>query len=132
MKNVNIKKIIIVLVLVLLLSISLYLYFNKKSDSNSTESIYKDITVEDILFTNSNIIHEDGLYTYTVNIKNTGKNSKYINMIKFYFYDKDNKEIATLIGYVDKKLDNNQTDLITASCDSNIKDFDHLEIKILK
>ena len=135
MKELLTKKNIIIAsaVLVLVVGIILIIVLNKNKDVEAKpQSIYKEIIVDGLSFHDAAIVEENGLYTYAVKVKNNNKSDYKLQYFIFKFYDKNNKEIASLVGYVGDVVKKGDETTVTSNVDIDIRDAKKVEISIIK
>lgn len=90
----------------------------------------KIVIIDGIEISNINMTYEDNITIFTSIVTNTLKESKYIGIIDIIFKDKDNNEIITLKGLVDKTLLSNNSATITASVNVDLSNYKTIEYKI--
>ena len=99
---------LLILVLILVNNIS-YSVNDNKNDSTNTQSIKNEQVVEGLKISDNLIIQDKKLYTYTTNVTNTTTETKKVDQLLFTFYDKENKKIVTLYGYIGREIEQNET-----------------------
>lgn len=122
---------LLILVLILVNNIS-YSVNDNKNDSTNTQSIKNEQVVEGLKISDNLIIQDKKLYTYTTNVTNTTTETKKVEQLLFTFYDKDNKKIVTLYGYIGREIEPNETVSVSASVDKDITKSEKLEIELMK
>ena len=122
---------LLILVLILVNNIS-YSVNDNKNDSTNTQSIKNEQVVEGLKISDNLIIQDKKLYTYTTNVTNTTTETKKVDQLLFTFYDKENKKIVTLYGYIGREIEPNETVSVSASVDKDITKSEKLEIELMK
>ena len=122
---------LLILVLILVNNIS-YSVNDNKNDSTNTQSIKNEQVVEGLKISDNLIIQDKKLYTYTTNVTNTTTETKKVEQLLFTFYDKENKKIVTLYGYIGREIEPNETVSVSASVDKDITKSEKLEIELMK
>lgn len=120
------KKIIILSIIIVILVIIIALIVKNKNKTvdvpmkndygnknvNTNIGVIEDKKLEDVTFTNTSMIEEDGVTTLTTTVTNTSKESKYIDSFKIYVKDSNDKVIVELLGYVGATLSPNEQRII--------------------
>lgn len=122
---------LLIIVLILVNNIS-YSVNDNKNDSTNTQSIKNEQVVEGLKISDNLIIQDKKLYTYTTNVTNTTTETKKVEQLLFTFYDKENKKIVTLYGYIGREIEPNETVSVSASVDKDITKSEKLEIELMK
>ena len=122
---------LLILVLIIVNNIS-YSVNDNKNDSTNTQSIKNEQVVEGLKISDNLIIQDKKLYTYTTNVTNTTTETKKVEQLLFTFYDKDNKKIVTLYGYIGREIEPNETVFVSASVDKDNTESEKLEIELMK
>lgn len=116
---------VLIAVIVLLNNVS----YSEKENPN-LQSINKEQIVEGLKISEGLIIKDKGLSNYTANVTNTTSESKKVEYVTFTFYDKDNKNIVTLYGYVGRELAAEESVQVSASVDKDITAAEKVEISV--
>jgi len=79
------------------------------------------------------ITEKDGFYTYTVILKNPSKRTLNVDGLVFTFYDKDNKRMTMLYGYVEGgHLKSNESVVVMSSTDTDLTNANRVKIDLKK
>ena len=97
-----------------------------------SNNISKTQVVGKLKVSDGNIINDDGLYTYSVNVKNPTKKTISAKSLKFTFYDKDNKKLTILLGYINSEIEPDHSMTVMASTDVNLKKANRVKIELKK
>ncbi len=97
-----------------------------------TNNINKTQVVGKLRISDGVIIKDEGLYTYSVNVKNPTKKTIKAKSLLFTFYDKDNKKVTTLLGYVNSEIEPDHSMTVMASTDVNLKKANRVKIELKK
>ena len=122
---------IIITISIILLAVILFLVRDKMSgDMNSNEQnettavtekgVIKDEEFQGLKFTNATLINKDGIYTLSVDVKNTSKEASKVTSVNIPIKDKNGHEIITLLGYIGKVLKPGETTTIVASTSADL------------
>lgn len=87
----------------------------KKEEKNDENKIAITQTVNEIEFSNANISYENDMSTFRVIVTNKSNSGKTIGIVSIIVKDKDNNELVTLKGLIEKELKPNTSTSITAS-----------------
>lgn len=88
----------------------------KEKEENSNENkIAIAQTVNEVEFSGANISYENDMSTFRVIITNKSNSGKTPGVVSIIVKDKDNNELVTLKGLVEKELKPNTSTSITAS-----------------
>lgn len=94
---------------------------NKKNDINDKPtSIIDGTKIDDLEISKLGITYEDKLSIINFNIKNISSETLYVNIIEINLYDENDKLILTTYGYIDKKLEKQETYNVVTSVTSSI------------
>ena len=137
------KVLIIILLIILITVLLILLKFDKSRDVvisnddneniiNTNKGIISDVDYKGLHFNNISLVGNDGMFVFNADVKNNTNHDIEIEKFNIEFYDKDNKEIITILGYIgDKILPNSKTTVnATTSVDlsqavtKKIVDFD--------
>lgn len=125
------KKILIIsislLFLFIIIGILIY-HFNKPNIFNGVklyDKKFESLKIDDI-----EIKEEDSEYKFKANIKSYKDN--YIKYIKIIIKDKNDKEIVSLIGYVNKNMKKDETATIRSNTNIDITKIDKIEYEIVR
>ena len=130
------KRIVRFLSLLLLISVISGCGCKKKNNKiNNNNSQEKNIsletkTIDDIEISNVNITYNGTDSTFTAIVTNKSFESKKIKIIDIILKDKDNNEIVTLKGLVDKIIEPNNSASINAGTGIDITNTKLIEYKI--
>ena len=127
-KNIIIAcSLIAVIVLIIVLAVAC-----SKEKQIGPQPVYEEIIVDGLKFDDAIILEENGLYTYNLKIKNTNKKDFKLKYFIFKLYDKDNKEITSLIGYIGDVIKSGKETTVTSNVDIDIRNAKKFEIIINK
>ena len=130
------KRIVRFLSLLLLISVISGCGCKKKNNKiNNNNSQEKNIsletkTIDDIEISNVNITYDGNNSTFTAIITNNSNEPKKIGIIDIILKDKDNNEIVTLKGLVDKIIEPNNSASINAGTGIDLTNTKSIEYKI--
>lgn len=102
-----------------------------KSLSNPNSGYLKNQLVEGLSFENAEIIYEEGISTFTVEVYNENDTKVDLKTISINLKNADG-DITTLVGYIGESLETQEGKLITASIDDDLTDSNNLEYIINK
>lgn len=100
------------------------------SDPNS--SYLSDQEVDGLSFKNANLVYEDGISKYTVEVENTLDTEYSLKTINVVLRNSTGDEIETLIGYIGEKLSKGERKLLDISIDKELTDIVSIEYTINK
>ncbi len=100
------------------------------SDPNS--SYLSDQTVDDLEFKNANLVYENGVSKYKVEVTNSLTINYSLKTINIIFKDSDGNEIETLTGYLGDTLTPKDVKLLDVSIDKELTDIVSIEYMINK
>lgn len=89
-------------------------------------------TVEGLTFEKANLVYENGVSTYTVEVVNDLEEEYNLKNIDIIFKDGEGHEIVSLLGYIGDTIKAGETRLIDASIDQEITNITSIEYKINK
>lgn len=119
---------IIILILVIVINIT----YSANEEGTNVNNITQEQVVEGIKISEGLIIQDKGIYNYTAKVTNTTSTTSYIEYITLSFYDKDNKKLTTLYGYVGREVAPNEEVPVSASVDKNITSATRVDIEVKK
>ena len=93
----------------------------KAAFASPSESYLADQTVSNLEFKNATLNYANNVSTYEVDVTNTTSSKYTLKTITIKFLDSDSNEIETLTGYVGDFIDANDSKVLTASVDKEIK-----------
>lgn len=100
------------------------------SDPNS--SYLSDQTVENLEFKNANLVYENGVSKYTVEVTNSLTTNYSLKTIDIIFKDSSGNEIENLVGYIGNTLTPGEMKLLDASVDKELTDIVTIEYVVNK
>ena len=128
------KKIVMVIGLIPIVLLVLILVVNITNSANdggtNVNNINSEQVVEGIKISEGLIIQDKGIYNYTAKVTNTTEATKKVDYVSLTFYDKDNKKLITLYGYVGRDVKTNEEVPISASVDKDITGATRVEIEV--
>lgn len=101
------------------------------SIANPNSSYLRNQTVNGLSFENAELIYENGITTFTVEVYNESGDIYSLNNISINLKDEGNT-VTTLVGYIGESLDKDESKLITASIDQDLSSSVNLEYVINK
>lgn len=104
----------------------------KGSFATADENYLKSQTVENLEFGEAVLDYENGLSTYTVEVKNTLDDDYTLKTINIIFKDSEGKEIENLLGYIGDTLKGKEVKILEASVDKEITNISSIEYVINK
>lgn len=119
----------VVIVLALLLVVILLLTTGKKEVSVkegekvtaiTEKGIIKDEEYKNLKFSNATLIKENGIYTLSIDVQNTSKETINVDAVNIPIKDKNGNEIIALLGYIGKELKPDEVTTITASTSADL------------
>ena len=99
------------------------------ADPNS--GYLRNQSVDNLSFENANLVYENGITTFTVNVYNESGSLYTLKNISINITDSSNS-VTTLIGYIGEELEKDEGKLITASIDKDLSDYTSLEYVVNK
>lgn len=96
---------------------------NKKENND----IIENQIVNEIQFSNANIEYKNNMSTFTAVVTNKSTIDKNVGIVNIVFKNKDNDEIITLKGLIEKNLNPNQSTTITASVGIDLSEATYIE-----
>lgn len=100
------------------------------SDPNS--SYFSDQEIDRLSFKNVNLVYEDGISKYTVEVENTLDTEYSLKTINITLRNSTGDEIETLIGYIGNHLSKGERKLLDISIDKELTDIVSIEYTINK
>jgi len=88
-------------------------------------------TVDGLSFENAELVYENGVTTFTVEVYNESGEKYSLKNISINLKDKNGK-VTTLIGYIGENLDEDEAKLIRASIDQDLSSTENLEYIVNK
>ena len=116
-------------ILCLVLAIAILAFNSSLADTDST--ILRNRTVDGLSFENANLVYENGISTFTVDVYNENKDTYNLKYISINFKDNEGVE-TTLIGYIGSSIESDTGRKITALVDKDITSSVSLEYVINK
>lgn len=138
-KNKNIIMIGITLIVIVLVVIGITFLFKKSNTkqgegykSNTNENVIKEQVVGSFKFTNVSLNYQDGNSVLRVSVTNVGVKEELLNEFKIHIFDKENKEIVALTGFIGDSLASGETKYIESSYADDLTEAERIEYEILK
>ncbi|MBR2833460.1 MAG: hypothetical protein IKE75_03400 [Bacilli bacterium] len=122
----------IVVIIILIITNSVTLFFvvrnndtanNVKKDENSQNintAILEDASYKDLKFSNFVLAKRGKVYLLTANVMNEGKDTFNERIVDIAIKNKAGKTIAVFRGYIGQELVSNDSQMIRATCSSDI------------
>ena len=117
-KNTKIVGLVVIILTVGVIGFNLI----RSAFASPSESYLADQTVSNLEFKNATLNYANNVSTYEVDVTNTTSSKYTLKTITIKFLDADSNEIETLTGYVGDFIDANDSKVLTASVDKEIKD----------
>lgn len=130
------KKIIILVLIISIIGIGIYLLKPKEIDKKevktniqTNEKITKEQKIDNILISNISLVTKNKKTIFSAKITNLTANEINYKTLKVIVKNK-NKELVSLICYFGGKLNPEETKIVTAETNTNLKDANALEFKL--
>ena len=88
-------------------------------------------TIDSLSFENANLVYENGITTFTVEVYNESGESYSLKNISINLTN-DSNDVTTLVGYIGEELETDEGKLITASIDQDLSNSTSLEYVVNK
>ena len=122
---------VIIVIVVILLSFILFLVANKTTDNTgekdenkvkaiTEKGVIKDEEFHGLKFTNTVLVKKGNIYTLSMDVKNTSKETVNVTSVDIPIKDKKGDEIITLLGYIGKELKPDEQVTIIASTSTDL------------
>ena len=102
----------------------------EKIKTNEKEEFKKDQNINGIEISNINLTYENNMSTFTATVTNKTKVVKRVGIIDIIIKDKENKEVVTLKGMIDRNLNVNESASINASTNIDLTSYEKIEFKV--
>lgn len=122
------KKLIIIFVLILFTGCNDEEIKLEANKVNLNNAVIEQKVIDDFIITDISVIYDSGLTTFKAVVKNNG-NTKKINKVNVSFKTKNNTEITTLVGYINKELNNGDETNILITSDVDLTNAYNIEFK---
>ena len=113
----NNKRLITLLSSLIVITVVVYIVGRTLADPNT--EFLRNRSVDNLSFENAELVYENGITTFTVEIYNESGETYSLKNISINFTD-ENDEVTTLIGYIGETLEKDESKLITASIDKDL------------
>lgn len=123
------KKLLVLLSSLIIVSIIVFIVGRTLADPN-TEYL-RNQTVDELSFENANLVFENGITTFTVEVYNESGDVYSLKNISINLIDK-NANVTTLVGYIGETLEKDEAKYITASIDQDLSSSVSLEYVVNK
>lgn len=100
--------------------------------ANPTEAYLKDQVVEGLSFENADLVVENGISKYTVEVYNDQKSSYPLKNIQVIFENAQGGTIATLTSYVGDTIETEKVAYLESSIDQELTDIAKVRYVITK
>ena len=125
----NNKKTLTIVFSIIVIFVVVFIIGKSFADPNS--GYLRNQTVDGLSFENANLVYEEGITTFTVEVYNENDTKIDLKTISINLKNPDG-EITTLVGYIGESLEIDEGKLITASIDDDLTDSNNLEYVINK
>ena len=102
----------------------------EKIKTNEKEEFKKAQNINGIEISNINLTYENNMSTFTATVTNKTKVVKRVGIIDIIIKDKENKEVVTLKGMIDRNLNVNESASINASTNIDLTSYEKIEFKV--
>ncbi len=131
------KKILIFILIALIIILGIYVLTpnetpkieNTKVTENKSKLI-EDKTIDNILISNISLVSKNKKTIFSAKITNLTSGEQNYKNLQIIIKDKNKKTIATLISYFGDKLNPEETKIVTAEANTNIKEAKTIEFKL--
>lgn len=107
------------------------IFLIKNSIADPDSEYLRNQIVDGLSFENANLVYENGITTFTVEVYNESGDIYSLKNISINLKDLNNN-ITTLVGYIGESLDKDEAKLISASIDQDLSSSVNLEYVINK
>ncbi len=104
----------------------------EKAHANTNENIVKEQVIDNYKFSNTSLVMENGTSVFKTDVTNLQNVSRELKTFNIVLYDKNDKEIVTLLGYVASTLEANETKTVISNTDQDLTDAYYLKYVINK
>lgn len=105
----------------------------KEIGFNVNFNIGKEQTVDNLKITDASLLlYNDGNTKYQANVTNESDSEVELKYIEIKFFDKDDKELDTFIGYIGSKLMMDESREMTCNKGTDLSQAVRVEYKIIK
>ncbi len=133
------KKAILLILIVLVITVGVYLLKPKETPKKEekiipkiNEKLTEDQVIDNILISNISLTNKNNKAIFSAKITNLTANELIYKNLQINIKDKNNKELTTLITYFGETLNPEETKIVTAETNKEIKDADSLEFILNK
>ena len=119
------------LVLASLVIVFMIVFLIGKTIADPNSGYLRNQTVDSLSFENANLVYENGITTFTVEVYNESGESYSLKNISINLTN-DSNDVTTLVGYIGEELETDEGKLITASIDQDLSDSTSLEYVVNK
>jgi len=123
------KKLLVLLSSLIVVSIVVFIIGRTLADPNT--GYLRNQTVEGLSFENANLVYENGITTFTVEVYNESGDIYSLKNISINL-KAENNDVTTLIGYIGETLEKDEAKYITASIDQDLSSSVNLEYIVNK
>jgi len=114
-----------------LLIVFLVVFLVGRTIADPNSGYLRNQSVDNLSFENANLVYENGITTFTVEVYNESGESYSLKNISINLKN-DSNDITTLVGYIGEELETDEGKLITASIDKDLSDSTSLEYIVNK
>ena len=119
------------LVLGSLVIVFLVVFLIGRTIADPNSGYLRNQSVDSLSFENANLVYENGITTFTVEVYNESGESYSLKNISINLKN-DSNDITTLVGYIGEELEKDEGKLINASIDKDLSDSTSLEYVVNK
>ena len=131
------KKAIIFILIVLVVILGIYVFKPNKTPElekivtkQNNSKLIQDKTVDNILISNISLTNKNKKTVFSAKITNLTANEQNYQNLQIIIKDKNQKTIATLIGYFGGKLNPEETKIITAETNINLEKTNKIDFEL--
>ena len=114
-----------------LLIVFLVVFLVGRTIADPNSGYLRNQSVDNLSFENANLVYENGITTFTVEVYNESGESYSLKNISINLKN-DSNDITTLVGYIGEELETDEGKLITASIDKDLSNSTSLEYVVNK
>ena len=114
-----------------LLIVFLVVFLVGRTIADPNSGYLRNQSVDNLSFENANLVYENGITTFTVEVYNESGENYSLKNISINLKN-DSNDITTLVGYIGEELETDEGKLITASIDKDLTDSTSLEYVVNK
>ena len=119
------------LVLASLVIVFMIVFLIGRTMADPNSGYLRNQTVDSLSFENANLVYENGITIFTVEVYNESGESYSLKNISINLTN-DSNDVTTLVGYIGEELETDEGKLITASIDQDLSNSTSLEYVVNK